>query len=271
MVLKTQISIIGCGWLGLSLANHFIEKGYFIKGSTTSKTKIEALEQQQIKPFLIQINESEISGDISSFLKGSETLIINIPPGLRQNPKKNHVTEIKNLVERIEESKIKNVLYISSTSVYNDDFSFPNITEKTNSSPKTNSGKQLITIEKNLKSNSNFNTTILRFSGLFDENRHPGKNLSERKNISNPKAPVNLIHKNDCISIISKLIENNIWNQEFYASNPYHPSKKEYYTNYCKTNNLPLPEFNPIDKSQGKYIDATKLVQLLTYNFKTGL
>ena len=60
MVLKTQISIIGCGWLGLSLANHFIEKGYFIKGSTTSKTKIEALEQLQIKPFLIQINESKI-------------------------------------------------------------------------------------------------------------------------------------------------------------------------------------------------------------------
>ena len=271
MVLKTQISIIGCGWLGLSLANHFIEKGYFIKGSTTSKTKTEALEQQQIKPFLIQINESEISGDISSFLKGSETLIINIPPGLRQNPKKNHVAEIKNLVKRIEESKIKNVLYISSTSIYNDDFSFPKITEKTNSSAKTNSSKQLIAIEKLLKSNSNFNTTILRFSGLFDENRHPGKNLSGRKNISNPKAPVNLIHKNDCITIISKLIEYNIWNQEFNASNPCHPSKKEYYTNYCKASNLAVPEFNTTDKSLGKYIDASKLVQLLNYQFKTGL
>ena len=34
-----KISIIGLGWLGLPLADHLIEQGYQVLGSTTSKEK----------------------------------------------------------------------------------------------------------------------------------------------------------------------------------------------------------------------------------------
>lgn len=268
---KKKISILGCGWLGLPLAKTLVAKGFNIKGSTTSISKLNYLKSLNINPFLVELSTNSVSENIKAFLDASETLIINIPPGLRKNPHKNHVQEIKNLMAYTEESTIKNIVYISSTSVFQDTIPFSIVNENTKPNAVSNSSQQLIAIETMLQTNPRFNTTILRFSGLFDEDRHPGKILSGRKNIANPEAPVNLIHKEDCISIILKLIKHNFWNDTFNASFPQHPTKEEYYTTYCKNRNLELPEFDETKPSKGKIIDTSKLAQLLKYEYKTGL
>lgn len=266
--MKKQISIIGCGWLGLPLASFLTNEGFKIKGSTTSKNKLNLLEDHGIKGFVIRLSETGIYGNYSDFLEGSDTIIINIPPGLRRNPNKNHVNELLHLIAAIKNHNIKNVLYISSTSVFKNDYGFPKIIDTTVPNATTNSGKQLIKIEQKLKNNADFNTTILRFGGLFSTDRHPANNLSKRKNILNPEAPINLIHRKDCIQIINTIIKNDLWNLELNASYPKHTNKKSYYSNYCKLNELPLPQFNLSEKSKGKIIDSTKLVQLLNYSFK---
>lgn len=266
--MKTQISIIGCGWLGLPLAKTLIKEGFAINGSTTSKDKLNALETLQIKPYLVILNETNISGEYSKFLTGSETVIINIPPGLRKSPTKNHVAEIKHLMQAIEKQSIKNVLYISSTSVFKDQVEFPIITTKTAPNTTINNTKQLIEIEQMLETNSNFNTTILRFGGLIDQERHPSKILSGKNNVSNPEAPINLIHKTDCIAIILSIIKKELWNVKLNAAYPKHPTKKDYYSTYCKRENLPLPKYDSSKESIGKIIDSTTLVQLLNYSFQ---
>ena len=115
-----QISILGCGWLGMPLAKSLLEKGFSVKGSTTSLEKISALESNGIQPFQIELSEIEIKGEIDSFLKNSEILIIDIPPKLRGVSIENFVKKIQNLIPFIEKYKIKKVLFISSTSVYSD-------------------------------------------------------------------------------------------------------------------------------------------------------
>ncbi|WP_299112296.1 SDR family NAD(P)-dependent oxidoreductase [uncultured Winogradskyella sp.] len=266
--MKKQISVIGCGWLGFPLAKKLIQQGYTIKGSTTSKNKLEILKNASIESHIVMLNEDGISGDYTAFLAKSETVIINIPPGLRKNPSKNHVTELEYLVSAVEGQRIKNVLYISSTSVFKDEVHFPIIEENTIPNATSNSAKQLIAIEQMLQDNVNFNTTILRFGGLFDKDRHPAKFISGRNNVSNPNAPINLIHKDDCISIILTLIKQDIWNISLNAVCPKHLDKKSYYSDYCKRYNLPLPSFYFSEKSKGKRIDSSKLVHLLNYSFK---
>lgn len=266
--MNKQISVIGCGWLGLPLAKKLIAEGYNVKGSTTSEEKLKTLKNASIDSFLIKLRANVISGNYPGFLSESETIIINIPPGLRKNPSKNHVEELKHLVSAIEDHNIKNVLYISSTSVFENEEHFPKITENSLTNATSNSAKQLIAIEQMLMDNDNFNTTILRFGGLLDEERHPAKYLSGRKNSSNPNAPINLIHKEDCINIILAIIKHDSWNIALNAVYPIHPDKKTYYIDYCKRYNLDLPTFNSKDKSKGKIIDSYKLVQLLNYTFK---
>ncbi|NNE32051.1 MAG: NAD(P)H-binding protein [Winogradskyella sp.] len=266
--MKPNISIIGCGWLGLPLAAYLVKKGYNIKGSTTSKQKLVLLAKHHIQPYVLTLHEQGITGDFNGLLSGSEIAIINIPPGLRKQPNKDHVKEIENLLKAIDTSAIKKIIYISSTSVFKDTVDFPVITAQQKPNSTDGKAKQLIAIEQLLSHRSNFDTTILRFGGLFDEERHPAKYLSGRSHISNPEAPINLIHKNDCIHIIARLIEYDLFNTVLNAVYPQHPTKMDYYITYCESNNLEVPAFNTTQKSKGKIVESSKLVQLLDYTFQ---
>ena len=209
---NNQISILGCGWLGLPLAKSLLENEFSVNGSTTSLEKISVLERNGIQPFQIELSETEIKGEIDSFLATSKILIIDIPPKLRSASSESFVKKIQNLIPFIEKSKIEKVVFISSTSVYADNNSV--VTEATKPNPNTESGKQLAQAENLLQGNPNFKTTVIRFGGLIGEDRHPIHFLAGRKNIENPEAPINLIHQIDCIGIIEKILrqaQNDNW------------------------------------------------------------
>ncbi len=261
----TQISILGCGWLGLPLAKALLENEFSVKGSTTSVEKIPVLENLGIQPFQIELSETKIQGEVDSFLENSKILIIDVPPKLRGSDKENFVSKIKNVIPFIEKSTVGNVLFISSTSVYGEENLV--VTEETELNPDTESGKQLVQTEQLLQSNTNFKTSILRFGGLIGEDRHPIKFLAGRKNIENPNAPINLIHQDDCISIIMEIIESNSWNETFNAVTPFHPSRKEYYTQKAIDSNLALPEFIAENSILGKTISSSKIKNILKYSF----
>jgi nucleoside-diphosphate-sugar epimerase len=261
----TQISILGCGWLGLPLAKALLENGFSVNGSTTSTEKTSVLENSGIQPYLIALSEDKSTGNLDGFLENTKILIIDVPPKLRGSEKENFVSKIKNVIPFIEKSAIENVLFISSTSVYGEDNLV--VTEETDLNPDTESGKQLVQVEQLLQSNSNFKTTILRFGGLIGEDRHPIKFLAGRTNIDNPNAPINLIHQEDCIGIILKIIELNCWNETFNGVTPFHPSRNEYYTQKAIEFDLALPEFNCEMTTFGKTILSSKVENVLEYSF----
>lgn len=269
--MNKHISIIGCGWLGLPLAKQFIENGYVVKGSTTSVEKLKLLKNYGIEPFLLNIDEETIEGDIANCLDASDIAIINIPPGLRKHTDVNFVKRLQNLIPYLETSTVSKVVFVSSTSVYADEISIPIITEESPTRPDTESGKQLLEAEALLQNNTHFETTIIRFGGLIGDDRHPANSLSGKTQLKNPNAPVNLTHQKDAISSIIHIIENKAWNDLFNVVTPSHPTRKIYYIEQCKQRNLPLPEFDESETSKGKLIDSSKLVQLLDFTFKMEL
>ena len=272
-----QISILGCGWLGLPLAKTFIEKGVKVNGSTTSETKIPALENFGINTFLVTLSAVEgltNENEIDLFLENSKILIINIPPKLRSVSNENFVQKIQNLIPFIEKSSVEKVLFISSTAVYADvDTSTAlSVTEETKPNPTTESGKQLLQAEQLLLNNKNFKTTVVRFGGLIGEDRHPIHILAGRKGVENPDAPINLIHQKDCIGIIEEILrytqnDNLVWNETFNTVAPFHPSRKAYYTQKAIELNLAIPEFDETKPSNGKLISSEKVSSVLKYNF----
>ncbi len=263
--MTNQISILGCGWLGLPLADFLIKSGFVVKGSTTNLDKISILENNKIQAFQIEILEQEIKGEIASFLEHSEILILNIPPKLRNFSEGNYVKKVETLIPFIEKCKIKKVVFISSTSVYCDENKI--ITEQTKPNPKTESGKQLLESETVLQSNTNFKTTVIRFGGLIGEDRHPIHFLAGRKNIETPEAPINLIHQKDCIGIIKAVIEQNCFGETFNAVAPYYPTRKDYYTKKAQQLNILAPKFEVEKNTIGKIIMSDKLITELNYNF----
>ncbi len=269
------ITILGCGWFGLPLAKSLLSKGYNVKGSTTSATKLKTLKEAEIMPFQIQLNEQEIIGNVSDFLHETDVLIIAIPPGLRKeilsSEEMTFINKMKTLIPYIEKSGIQKVLFVSSTSVYGDRFPIIEYTESTQTHPDTESGRQLVLSEKLLQSNIHFKTTVIRFGGLLGEDRHPIKFLAGRTQIENPDGPVNLIQREDCIGIIIKALDFayiDKWGETFNAVAPQHPTRKNYYQKKAQQFNLPLPNFVEDTKSKGKIISSKKVETILDYSFQ---
>ena len=267
-----KVSILGCGWLGFPLAKKLIDNGFEVKGSTTTENKLAVLKSNKIVPYLLELTEHKISECISDFFFFFDILIIDIPPGLRKiteaTSEKTFVAKIENLIPFIEKSTIKKVLFISSTSVYDDTAAIPTVTEKTVLNPNTESGKQLVEVENLLRNNSNFQTTIIRFGGLLGEDRNIVKMLTGKNNVANPKAPINLIHQEDCIEIICEILKQNCWNETFNAVVPNHPTRKNYYTEKAKQFHLTAPLFNENETNIGKIVSSEKLENVLGYTFK---
>ena len=267
-----QISILGCGWLGLPLAKALLANGFSVKGSTTSEEKLSGLASEGIQPFLVTLDSERITGAVDDFLLGSDTLIINIPPQLRRkNPEvtamneKVFVAKMKALMPHIEKSAIQKVLFVSSTSVYGEIDG--TVTEEVMPQPDTESGKQLLEVEMLLQNNSNFRTTILRFGGLIGKDRNPVKFLAGKQNLENPDACINFIHQEDCIGIILKIITSDSWNEIYNGVSSFHPTRENYYTQKATEFGLTLPEFDHSKPSKGKLILSDKATTVLGYSF----
>lgn len=260
-----NISLLGCGWLGLPLAKALLKQGFSVKGSTTSSSKLIDLGNAGIDPFLIQIQNTEIEGEISRFLEDSEILIIDIPPKLRGNSSENFVGKIQTLLPFIEKSTVQKVLFVSSSSVYGAENGW--VIETTPLNPDTESGRQLAIAERLLQSNPNFQTTLLRFGGLVGKDRNPIRFLAGKENLPNPKVPINFIHQTDCIGIIQKIIALDCWNETFNGVSPYHPTKEMYYQQKALEWGLIPPTFDPTSSEKGKRISSDKLTTILKFTF----
>jgi nucleoside-diphosphate-sugar epimerase len=255
-----EISLLGCGWLGLPLAQKLIGNKFFVKGSTTSEAKIPILEKAGITPFLISLSEDKIAGNIVEFIK-SEILIIDIPPKKSDG---RFADKIRVLLPYLEAAAIQKILFVSSISVYGETSGIVN--EGTIPQPDSENGKQLLEAESLLLKNPGFKTTVLRFGGLIGDDRHPVKYLSGKEN-DNPDARVNLIDREDCIGIIGKIIALEKWGEIYNAVSPFHPTRLEYYTTKAIERNLPKPVFSD-GGNNGKIVRADKIISDLGYVFE---
>lgn len=266
IIAMKQISILGCGWLGLPLAKALIQEGFIVKGSTTSTDKLAVLENAGINPFQVVLESESFTGAVDELLTGSTVLVIDVPPKLRGDQAGDFVGKIKNILPFIEKSTIENVLFISSTSVYGDDNN--HVTEETPLNPDTEGGRQLQIVEALLQNNTQFKTTILRFGGLIGDDRNPARFLAGKENLDNPDAPINLIHQEDCIGIIMQIITKKAWGTTLNAATPYHPSRETYYTEKTKALGLTPPTFDHSKSSIGKTILVDKIEKTLEYTFQ---
>lgn len=262
-----RISILGSGWLGLPLAIELNQLGYQIKASSRSEARLSQVKEAGISAHVYDIEADQ--NDVS-FLQ-ADILIINITS--------KSVDSFKNLIALIENSPIQKVLFISSTSVYQDSLD-PSSLAITESDQDALISCPLLTIENLFRENPHFDTSIIRFSGLIGYQRHPGRFFAKTqedgsvkcKPIKNPEASVNMIHRDDCIGIIKALLERDIWGEIFNGCSSDHPTRREFYTyaikDYSGIENIEM-NFIESEKKINKVISNEKVKTHLKYHFMT--
>jgi len=238
--------MLGSGWLGLPLAERFVALGYRVKTSTTSASRLPVLPGD---PYLINIGSP--SDNIDAFLQ-SNTLIVNITA--------KDIDGFRWLVGKIEDSSIETVLFVSSTSVYPLDRAV--VSESDGGELKDH---PLFIIENLFRQSQKFRSTIVRFGGLIGAGRHPGRFFRGNKVVRNPDAGVNLIHLDDCLNIIDKIVTDQVWDETFNACADTHPSKREFYAQAASLAGVPSPVFGVSDDRCLKLIDNRKVKRVLNY------
>jgi nucleoside-diphosphate-sugar epimerase len=256
-----KISILGCGWYGLAMAKALFAAGYDVNGSTTSKDKLATLEKFNIKPFLINFDGEH--NDFNESFFSSDILIISIPP--KRNVQSAYPSKIKNIALAAEKAKVKQVIFISSTGIFqNGNFV---VDEDIIPEPNTEAGKVLMAAEEILLKNPSFTTTIIRFAGLIGPERNLAKHFAGKIDIANGLAPINLIHLTDCIGITKAIIEQKAFGHIYHGVTPSHPSRKDFYTKACLTSGFEKPAF--IDEIlDWKQVESKNVPEILNYQFK---
>lgn len=243
-----NVSVLGCGWLGKPLAVSLLESGFFVKGSSTTEEKLDALAFLDISPYLVNISEFE---EFDAFLE-TDILIIAITS--------KDVDGFENLISQIQNSTVQKVIFISSTSVY------PRI-NKIMTEDDAVLETPLTEIENLFRENTFFETTIIRFAGLFGGERHPANWFKNGKKIPQPKGFVNMIHRTDCIEIIHEIINQNCWDETFNACANHHPTRREFYSLAKLNKGFKIPEFEENEVYEWKIISSQKLQRVLDYQF----
>lgn len=254
---------MGCGWLGKPLGAHLHQLGYDVRGSVTSVEKFESLRNLGIKPAQLVVTEPELNCSDPDFFD-ADVLIISIPPRRIEGIERIFPAQVSHIISSIRNFGIGKVVFISSTSVYPENRQLAKETDII--PPEKSSGKALILSEDLLRNEAGFKTTIIRFGGLIGADRNPARFLLKSgKPVAN--IPVNLVHLDDCIGIITAILDRDYWSETLNACCTEHPLKREFYGKAAEVSGLGSPSFTDEDGDY-KIVDSTKLLNELDYKFK---
>lgn len=210
------------------------------------------MSQAGFDSYLVDIDQDS---PIDTDFLDADILIINITC--------KNMAGFQRLINAIEHSPVSKVLFVSSSSVYQ------NLNrEVSEDEGLENPDSPLFQIEQLFQRSTTFKTTLLRFSGLVGKGRHPGRFFRGGKTVKQPDAPINLIHFDDCIGIIDAIVEQAAWGQVFNGCSDTHSVKRDFYTQMARLLDRPAPEFESAQALSYKIVSNQKIKLSLQYQLK---
>lgn len=261
-----QVSIIGCGWLGVPLGKELCHAGFRVMGTTTKLERFAVLKANGIEPFLFSLGEAV--QDSRDELWEADVAIVSIPPRLAKQGDVGYLEQMKHLYRKLEMSRIKRLIFISTTSVYPD---LNRVVEEAAVMQAGQSAQPVLVEAEELMAGLRIagkNVTILRLAGLMGYDRIPGKYVSGKKGITTGDISVNYIHRDDVIEAIKVLIANGCPDDTYNLCAPEHPARREVYDASCRQFGWELPSYEqPTDGEDFKIISAQKFVEQFSFSF----
>ncbi|AWM33012.1 NAD(P)-dependent oxidoreductase [Hymenobacter nivis] len=256
------ISVLGGGWLGLPLAQYLQVHGYEMCVSRTSAAGVSEVSRLGLNAFAIELAAGNALSD-SPFWH-APTLLITVPPQPGK-PKDEQLAQFERLIERARASGVRQVLYISSTSVYGDNEQLA--TEDIAPAPTKPGGMVVYQLEQLLQREPAFRTTVLRFGGLIGYDRLPDSAAAIERRRRAIDTPMNVIHRDDCVRIIHEIVRQQAWGEVFNASADAHPTRRAYYAAAARARDFTLPDMGPVQPQPHKVVSSEKLKARLNYQF----
>jgi nucleoside-diphosphate-sugar epimerase len=249
--MENQICLIGCGWLGLPLAEQ-LQPMFKVVATSRAAEKCQLLNSKGIEAIEIKDNNWTLPEHVIN----SAWVVFMIPPSGLED----YVAFTKNSLHQFPSTT--KVIFTSSIGVYE-----PSL-EVINEQSNIFQNHPLVLVENYIQQTF-AQTYSLRLAGLINAQRHPVKYLSGKENL-NPNQVVNLVHQEDVIAAIQTIILEQPSEQTFNICYPAHPTRQDYYTQQAQKFNLPPPLF--IDQTSiGKQIDGQRIESASSFRYTASI
>jgi nucleoside-diphosphate-sugar epimerase len=242
--MKKIFSILGTGWLGLTLAKK-LRYFYNVKVSIRSEEKKQIMINEGLDPYLL--NE-----DILEYLDNlldADYLFINFPPSKFNN----YLLFLNKIYSHSKIQNIKKIIFISSTSIYPN--TQCNFDESYNI--KNSTSKIVFEVEKQILDKTD---VIFRCAGLMGYDRVAGKYFAG-KSLDCEDSKVNYVHKDDVIEAVKFIVTNDL-NGIFNLCSKEHPNKKDVYTKNAEKFGFTKPIFENKKEYEKRLVNGLKIEEV---------
>jgi len=249
---KINIFCFGFGQVAKNFVRKNNSENLDINLTVTSREKSERNSFEKIPYESYQFSENYFDQKLTQSLNFSDHVLVSIAPV------KGEDIVVKNFQNILENSKIKSITYLSSTSVYgnhNGDW----VNEKSTTKPTSVNGISRLNAEKswlNLADKKNLPLQIFRLSGIYSNHNNVLTKLKSgnARIIEKKNQFFSRIHVEDIANILFKSLENFKTNEIYNISDDKPTSSEELIYYGSKLLNIKKPEAVELSKIQSQMV-----------------
>ncbi|MBD2433122.1 MULTISPECIES: SDR family oxidoreductase [Fischerella] len=200
-----NITIIGCGYVGLRVAQYWQQEcNFIVTATTTTPERVAELETIAQRVIVLQGNDFE---KLKSVLKNQDVVLLSVGAKGPNTYEESYLQTARNLISALKQTpSVQQLIYTSSCSVYGEQ-NGALVDEETQVAPTTPGSEILYATEQELLSGSsdNLRVCILRLGGIYGPNRELVKIYSRIAGTTSPgngEEPANWIHVDDIVAAI---------------------------------------------------------------------
>ncbi|QXC33647.1 NAD-dependent epimerase/dehydratase family protein [Aeromonas sp. FDAARGOS 1407] len=252
------IGILGAGWLGLPLARALLAAGKQVAVTVSSAEKAARLQGEGIHAHPLTISaEMSVADKKEQWPIPCETLVICVPPSKTDD----YPQAVARACALAKASGTRRVLFVSATSVWG-----AGQAEGEQPKPRHARGERMLAAEQAVQAAGFECVMIVRPSGLYGPDRHPGRFLAG-KTLEGGAQAVNLVHLDDVVAACLLLLERGKDGDAYNLSAPVHPRREQFYPFAARQLGLPAPLFI---EPAGEFlpIDGLRICEQLGFNYR---
>ena len=258
-----KVAIIGLGWLGMPLALSLLARGYQVLGSKTTPDGVEAARMCGIESYPLLLQPlMECDSEAQDALFNVDALILTLPARRTGDGDNFYFQAVQQVVDTALAHGVPRIIFTSSTSVYGEADGIVN--ESSPLHPVTHSGRVLKELESWLHSLPGTEVDIVRLAGLVGPERHPGRFMANKTQLTNGHTGVNLVHLDDVVEALNLLLQTPRGGHIYNLCAPAHPTRAVFYPQMARQLGLTPPQFISEDKTaSGKLVDGSLICREL--------
>jgi nucleoside-diphosphate-sugar epimerase len=243
---RSNIAIIGCGYVGEAVARDCMQKGDHVTATARTPERLDELSKVVQKSVILKGNDEE---EFIPLIAHNETIIVTVAPETVEYYESAylHTAEIFRRLA-LEMDLPRNLIFTSSVTVYGDHQGLW-VDESSDLLAKDEQAKILIEAEKTYASleELGWDVCIFRLAEVYG----PGKEISKRvRSAATHAVPgegnryTNMVHKADCVSAIHFALRYHLTGIYNLADDD-HPTRQELYHMMAEKYQIPEVKWDP--------------------------